>query len=393
MNKELKRLLIVLGLYSLSGGIFYIFQELWMTENNLSIQTVSTVFSLCSILSISVIFLSSNLITKEKLKKFSCILFLLKTLVMICLFILNQTGLNILIKFLIMVDYVIDVELWISLYPLITLIKKSDKIYAIKDLIYDACYYTGVFLAGLLLGKSIGIFKINYNFYILIACLITFIAFTFLSKTNLDKYQKKEKDVDNNMLKLVMDKVKKDKVSINYLIYAFLGEASYNSIMGLMVLVLVDYLNFSAFAVSNYSIILGLGAALVGTIVIAKFTFKNNYINISLKYGIRLLLYILAFISNNKILILITFIFVELSSDSYIDVTDAPYINRYNSDLQLSFNNLKEMIEYLGEGIGLFLGGIALSIGLRYIFLVGIIFIALQILFAFKALKYRNEEC
>lgn len=170
---------------------------------------------------------------------------------MICLFILNQTGLNILIKFLIMVDYVIDVELWISLYPLITLIKKSDKIYAIKDLIYDACYYTGVFLAGLLLGKSIGIFKINYNFYILIACLITFIAFIYLSKTNLDKYQKKEKDINNNMLKLVIDKVKKDKISINYLIYAFLGEASYNSIMGLMVLVLVDYLNFSAFAVSN----------------------------------------------------------------------------------------------------------------------------------------------
>lgn len=37
MNKELKRLLIVLGLYSLSGGIFYIFQELWLAENNLSI--------------------------------------------------------------------------------------------------------------------------------------------------------------------------------------------------------------------------------------------------------------------------------------------------------------------------------------------------------------------
>lgn len=51
------------------------------------------------------------------------------------------------------------------------------------------------------------------------------------------------------------------------------------------------------------------------------------------------------------------------------------------------------MIEYLGEGVGLFLGGIALSIGLRYIFLVGIIFIAFQLLFAFKALKYRNEEC
>lgn len=66
MNKELKRLLVILGLYSIASGIFYIFQELWMEENNLSVQTISTIFSLCSILSVSVIFLCSNLIPKRK---------------------------------------------------------------------------------------------------------------------------------------------------------------------------------------------------------------------------------------------------------------------------------------------------------------------------------------
>ena len=108
-NKELTRIFIVLGLYSLSSGIFYIFQELWMAENNLSVKTISTVFSICSILSVSVIFLCSNLIPKDKLKKFSCYLFLIKAVTMFLLFALNQTELNILIKFLIMVDYVIDV--------------------------------------------------------------------------------------------------------------------------------------------------------------------------------------------------------------------------------------------------------------------------------------------
>ena len=128
MNNELKRLFIVLGLYSLSGGIFYIFQELWMEENNLSIGTISNVYSLCAILAVSTIFLSSNLIKKDQLKKFSCLLFLTKAIVMLLLFILNKTGLNILIKFLIMLDYVIDVELWASFYPLITQIKKDEKI-------------------------------------------------------------------------------------------------------------------------------------------------------------------------------------------------------------------------------------------------------------------------
>ena len=236
MNKELKKLLIILGLYSLADGIFYIFQELWMAENNLSVGTISTVFSLCSLLSVSVIFLCSNLIPKEKLKKFSCYLFLIKTFVMFLLFILNGTGFNIPIKFLIMVDYVIDVELWISLYPLITIIKKDDKIYAIRDIIYDACYFIGVFLTGILLGKGIGFLKINYNFYILIACIITFIAFIILYKTDIDKYQKKEiKEKVSIGLKAITQKIKKDKVSNFYLLYVSFGSISYSCITDLQI--------------------------------------------------------------------------------------------------------------------------------------------------------------
>ncbi len=395
MNKELKRLLLILGLYSLSGGIFYIFQELWMAENNLSVGTISTVFSLCSLLSVSVIFLCSNLISKEKLKKFSCSLFLLKAIVMFLLFLLNGTGLNILIKFLIMLDYVIDVELWISLYPLITLVKKDDKIYAIRDLIYDACYYVGVFLTGLLLGKNIGLLKINYNFYILIAFLITFITYIILKRTNLEQYTKKEqlkKQDVTNQLKSIVLKIKEDKVSLSYLLYVFFGEISYSSITELQVLILADYFYFSATAISNFSIILGLGAVLVGTFAIAKFTFKNNYVNILLKYGTRFLLYLLALILNQKFLILLAFIFIKLSSDAYIDITDAPYVNRFNNEEQLAFNNLKEMIEYIGTSIGIFFCGIALTYGVRFIFLVGGIFIMLQIGFALYALALRNSK-
>lgn len=246
MNKELKRLFIILGLYSLADGIFYIFQELWMAENNLSVGTISTVFSICSILSVSVIFLSSNLISKEKLKKFSCCLFFTKVFTMILLFLLNQTGFNILIKFLIMLDYVIDVELWISLYPLIALIKKDDKIYAMRDLIYDACYYIGVFLTGILLGKSIGFLKINYNAYILVASILTFIAFWILHKTNVEKYIKEEKKKNiPHQIKTMIQKIKTDKIAIYYLLFVLFGEISYSSLTELQVLILNDYLQSS----------------------------------------------------------------------------------------------------------------------------------------------------
>lgn len=333
------------------------------------------------------------LIPKEKLKTFSCGLFFLKAIVMFLLFLLNQTGFNILIKFLIMLDYVIDVELWISLYPLITLIKKDDKIYAMRDLIYDACYYIGVFLTGLFLGKSIGLVKINYNFYILIACIFTFLTFIILYKTDIEKYAKKEtKKNTKNQLKSIVQKIRTDKVSIFYLLYVFLGEISYSCITELQVLILVDYLNFTEIFISNASVILGIGSVAVGSLVIAKLTFKNNYLNIFMKYGIRAFLYLLAILFNNKLTILLAFIFIELSSDAYLDITDAPYVNRYNNDEQLAFNNLKEMIEYVATAVGIFLCGIALLYGVRYIFLIGILFIMAQIAFAYLALNLKNQE-
>ena len=126
MNKEVKKIFVVLALYALSGGIFYNFQELWMAENNLSTQTIGIVYSLCALLSVSTIFLCSNLISKEKLKKFLCILLLFKFVILLALFLLHNSGLNIIIKFLIMVDYVIDVEIWASIYPMITIIIKNN---------------------------------------------------------------------------------------------------------------------------------------------------------------------------------------------------------------------------------------------------------------------------
>ena len=212
-------------------------------------------------------------------------------------------------------------------------------------------------------------------------------------KTDLNKYTKKEgKPNVTNQLKSIVNRIKKDKISKSYLFYAFFGEISYSCITELQILILVDYLHFSAIFISNFSIGLGIGAVLVGALVITKLTFKNNYINILLKYGTRLLLYILALIFNHKLLILLAFIFIKLSSDAYIDITDAPFVNRYNNDEQLAFNNLKEMVEYIGTGIGIFLCGIALSYGIRFIFLVGGLFITMQIGFAFRALYLKNKE-
>ena len=223
--------------------------------------------------------------------------------------------------------------------------------------------------------------------------IITFITFWLLYKTNLEKYNRKVSKVKKeNTLKSIVSKLKIDKVSRFYLLYVFFGEIAFSCITEMQVLLLAEYFLFSETVISNYSILLGIGSVLIGAIAMAKITFKNNYINILIKYGTRLFLYLVAFFSNQKIFMLIAFVYVELSSDMYIDITDGAYVNRYSNEEQLPFNNLKEMIEYIGTGIGVLLCGFALLYKINYIFLVGSFFITIQIGFAFYSLYLKNQE-
>ena len=185
MKNEIRKLLLVLGLFSLSGGMFYNFQELWMIENNLSIKTIGIVLSLCALISVSVRFLSSNLISQNRIKRFTEKMLLFKAIVIFSLFILHGTGLNILIKFLIMLDYALDVEIVTSMYPMITMVSKDNKLYTIKEIIYDALYYSGVFFSSFMLGKTFFNYSIGYNFYLLISSSIIILSYFTLKKTDL----------------------------------------------------------------------------------------------------------------------------------------------------------------------------------------------------------------
>jgi len=395
MNKEVKKIFLVLAFYALSGGIFYNFQELWMADNNLSTQTIGIVYSLCALLSVSTIFLCSNLITKDKLKKFALVLILLKFIILLALFFLNSTGLNIIIKFLIMVDYVIDVEIWASIYPMISLITKNDKVYALKDLIYSYAYYGGIVLTSIFLGKTIMSLNINFNTYCLIGSILMLFAFIILYSTDLNKYSKnniKEENITGNSLKKVINIIKNDDITQNYLVYHLTGSISYACLNGMLITLLTLNMGFSASSASNFKMILGIIAVFVATLILEKLTLKNDYINFSIKFIGRLVLYLLAFILNNKIIFLVAIIFMRLLAESYSHISEAPYVNRFSSDNQLAFCNLREMIGYFSKAIGNLLCGIAIAMGTRYNFLFALVFIIFQVIFGFNALRLRKKE-
>lgn len=391
MKKEVKQIFIVLGLYAFAGGFFYNFQELWLLENNLSLNTIGIILSLASIISVSIIFLSASIIKREHLKRFTCILLFLKAFILFSLYFLYGTGHNIIIKFLTMADFAIDTEIYACIYPLITFVTKDDKLYAARSLIYDAFYYFAIILVGFLLGKGIAGIKIVYNTYCLIAAIAILVAMLILCFCKLPTSSKQEVRDYVGFTKL-FKKIKSDKISIYYIIFLLVGEISYYSIMALFVTIFTSSLGFSAMFTSNIQLSIGISGVLLGSLVLTKLTLKNDYINISIKYLGRATLYAIALIFPSRISILIAMLFTKLTSSLYIDITDAPYINRFDGKDQLIFCNLKEMIVYFSRAIGTFLCGIALSINVKFNFLFALIFVIIQIIFAFLSLNARLKK-
>ncbi len=393
MNKDIKKLLIVLALYALSGGFFYNFWELWLADNNMSISTIGTISSLGALITVSVIFLSSNLINPKKLKKFLNLLMIIKTIVLTLLFLLYQSNLNVIIKFLIIVDYSVDTEIFVCFYPLISLIQKDDKLYAARGLTYDISYYIGVLIVSLLLGRTIGNYTIDYNSYVISATILMFIAIIILLTINTDKYLKKVKSKgENEILLRLLRKIKKDKISIFYLLFNLFVNIGYFILMGLVLLVLTNVFSLEPFWASNIKLSVGIFAVLIAALILAKFTFKNNYINLSIKFLGRTIMYVMAWIFPNVWTFGIALFYTMVLSSSYTHIADAPYINRFDNDDQLAFANLKEMVTYLSRSIGTYLCGVCLVMGFKYNFILAAVFSFLTTLFAYQALYLYNKE-
>lgn len=394
-KKDLILLFVFLALVSIGDGFFYNFQELWMASNNFSLKTISVIYSICSLITVSVIFLCSSLIKKEYLKRFVQVLLFFKIICVLSLYLLYSSGLSFLIKLFIMIDFVLDVELITSIYPMISIIKMGDKEYASKEIVYSASYYFGVILTIILLGKKIGFIHFSYNSYLFVAFIFAVLAFVFLWNINLEKYIDKNIEEEKND-KLIIEKllgdIKKDKISKLFLSSMVVNQFSFNSALGLEIILLTSGIGLSPTKASGLSMALGIISVFVATFVLSKLTFKNDYINISIKYGGRLLFYVLAVLGGTKYFIILAVCFARLSSLSYVNVVDAPYVNRINKDYQLAFCNLKEMLVYLGKSLGLLFCGILMNIDLRLNFLFAAILVFLEIYLRMITLKYRLEE-
>ncbi|OKZ83286.1 MAG: hypothetical protein BHW07_01125 [Clostridium sp. CAG_433_25_7] len=159
--------------------------------------------------------------------------------------------------------------------------------------------------------------------------------------------------------------------------------------LGLKMLTLTNYFKLSDSAATNYLLIVGLLADIFGIIVLKYLTPKNDYLTITIKFGIRFIGYVLAFISNNIIITLIAITWSIFISTSYENICEGVYINR--------LDNKYHIIRFLGESIGILLCGMMYEKGLRYMFGLSALFMIFQIGIAYYMIYLRknmqNDEC
>lgn len=381
------QILIMLAFFSISVGLWGNFRQLWLQSNKFSVTQISHIISVGTFISIVAIILTGKYVKLNKLKKYITYSIGFKVLNLFLLYFMNGKEFDKFIVISIIIDIVLEYIIITSIYPLITNIIKNDKEYSKRQLTEYLFRDVGILIGGFFIGRNILGKLIDYNVCLIIANAFLFISlFVIAEIDNNIEYSVKKKE---SILKYIL----KNKMLILYLIYILLASIAMSTSLGLKMLTLTNYFKFTDSIATNYLLIVGLLADGLGIIALKYLTPKNDYLTLTIKFGIRFFGYIIAFLSNNILIIFIAMTWSILMSTAYENICDGPYVNSVENEYQLEFTNIRYIIRFLGESIGVFLCGLMYEIGLKYMFGLSAIFIMFQLGLAYYMIYLRNKKC
>lgn len=384
--KEENKMLIMLAFFSISVGLWGNFRQLWLQDNNFAVTNISNILSIGTFISCVIIALIGKYVKLDKLKNMLVIVLIVKLINMIWLYTLNHAMYIQLINLSIIIDIITEYIIITSIYPLITTIVKTETIYSKRRLTEYLFRDIGILFGGIFIGKSIEGLVVNYNICLLIANIFLLFSFTVLLNIKVNN------STNNKHEDISLKNIFKDKILNLFSLYVLIGTIAMSTALGLKMLTLTNYFKFSDNVATNYLLIVGLLADIFGIIALKYLTPKNDYITITIKFGIRFFAYVIAFISNNIVISLIAITWSIFISTSYENICDAVYINRLENKYQLSFSNICHIIRFLGEAIGVYLCGLMYEIGLRYMLGLSALLMIFQISLAYYLIYLRKRE-
>lgn len=384
-NKKENQILIMLAFFSISIGLWSNFRQLWLQDNNFSIPQISTILSLGTFISVLGIIFVGKFISLNKLKNIITASICIKFFDTMILYFCNKTGLRNYITIFTVIDIITEYIVITSIYPLITTIIKSNTIYSKRKLTQYLFEDIGILIAGIIIGKNILGILVDYNICLMISNMFLLISIIMMLRIKPIKIEAEAKEQSS-----ILNYIIKDKIIVTYLIYGFFAGVAFSTGLGLKILILKNFFNFTDSNATSYILIVELIGDVFGILALKYMTPKNDYITITIKFGIRFLAYCIAFISNNLLLTFIAITWSLFIGPAYENVCDGPYINSVKDVYQLKFTNLRYIVKFSGESIGIFFCGLMYEIGIRYIFGLSAFFMIFQLILAYKLIYMRK---
>ena len=386
--KQENQILLMLAFLSLSIGLWENFRQLWLEDNGFSAMKISQITSIGTFVSVFGIWFVSKKITLNRLKGFVSFVIVVKFLNLVALYELNHTFANGLINIAIAIDLMTSYLISTSIYPLITIFVKNNTIYSKRKLTEYLFRDVGILVGGFLIGKTVIGIAVTYNVCLYISIVFLVIAMFVMFNIKASKKVKSNSNPKASIAKYVVQ----NKLLRNYCFYyTLIGCISMQTGLGLKMLVLTNYFEFSEGFATNYLVIVGLIADLIGVLALKYLTPKNDYITMTIKFGIRFFLYTLAFFTNNLWVTISAITWSILISTAYENVCDGPYINAVENEYQLPFTNFRYIVKYIGEAIGMFFCGLMYEKGLKYMFGLSAFFMIFQIAITYKLIYMRKH--
>lgn len=386
--KEENKILVMLAFFSISIGLWTNFKQLWLQDNSLDVARISQILSVSGLFCVIALIIFAKKVSLKNIKKVITVAIFLKAINLVILAFLNHTGYKTIIEISIILDAILENLIIISIYPLIVTIKKDNKLYSKRKLVEYLFKDIGILLGGVFIGKVIAGLTINYNTCLAIS--ILFLVLAFITILNIKRTVVEEKPMIK--IKESIQYMVKNKIQRNYLLLVLIAETAMNTGLGLKMLMLTNLLGFSDGNATNYLLVVGLIADIIGILALKYFTPKNDYLTLTIKFGIRFWLYLMAFLSNNLTSCLIAMTWSILISTAYENVTDAPYVNRVPNEYQIIFTNYRYIAKTIGSSIGLYFAGIMYPLGVPYMLGLSAFFMLFQITFAYYLVYLRNKN-
>ena len=381
-------LMVVLASICFSVGVWSNYRQLWLEEIGLSVGEISRVLSVSLICSAVMSFLISTLSKKVSIKDVVMLSILFRAFSYVLLLFIENLFL---IKALILLGVMCEVIFSISMWPLIATVNKSDKTYRKHALINYISKDAAVIACGLLLGVSFGKYVFDLNGCLIIALGFTLIGAIFLLMFNKEEFFNKEKKAS---LKESVIKIFNSSTNKYYLFIQFVSNISYGMLFGLMMLILTNYIKFDVSFASIFIIV----SNVIGSLVSSYFSKKSDNISVKasvlIKYGTRVILFLIAIIFDYIILYIICIVATYVTSRLLDNKINGIYINRVETSNMFLFGNLRYFLLSLGNGIGVFLAGVMLDISLKWLFIgAGIVtFIQILLMIHLDIMRIKEDE-